>query len=605
MIKKLSLGKKLMAFSALFAVAIAIGTFVGWYAVRIVDTNAREISYEEYPAADALMESEIELQALIAKINGLFNTWNTSDIEKIGREVEQVYIPGVYEKITELESYSSKFSEGQTQQVIRDIREIVRLAGQAEAIQHRMHQYSYNDQGETNPLYLGLSARLLDHNIWLRELQSAIANDVTFTGETDPKLCKFGKFLSRYTVNNPEMEQYLPEIKEAHKKLHHSAIQVTNLQGSREQKLSVYEQQAVPAYETIDAAFRKVIRASRQQYNAAEQEKKSLVETFDRKAHSVASALKSLEGGIEDQIDELLGENSKFVGVVNRYLLVAGSIAVVFCLLLGWFLSKSITKPIQITIRKLIKSSESTGQGSKQISSASIELAEGASEQASAIEETSASLEQINAMAQQNTTSAQQATALSKETNDATNAGLTTMSEMQYSIEKVRESAQESSRIISTIDEIAFQTNLLALNAAVEAARAGEAGQGFAVVADEVRNLAQRAAEAASNTAELLEGSLKNTEQSVEIVGKMADEIENIGSRASKVNELVEEIALASNEQSEGINQLSAAISQIDQVTQGNAANAEETSSSAEHLQNQSDRLLEIVDTLTRIIYGW
>lgn len=427
-----------------------------------------------------------------------------------------MHIPAMNQKVADLESYAHKFSGDRVQDITRDMERVISLAARAGEIQHRLSQYSYSESGETNPLYLILSARLLDHNIWLRDLQYAITSGEKFTGQTDPARCKFGGFLSQYTVNNPEMEQYLPAIREAHKKLHNSAIAVNELEGSVQEKFALYEQQAVPAYEKIDDVFQKVITASRKKYTEAEDDKQALLATFDTKAHTVESELKSMEMSVANKIDGLLSENSVLVGVVNRYLLIAGGIAVVLCLLLGWIVSKSITTPIQITIKKFIESSESTGEGSKQISNASIELTEGVSEQASAIEETSASLEQINAMAQQNTSNAQKATAVSKETNDATNAGLTTMSEMQFSIEKVRESAEESSRIISTI----------------------------------------------------------------------------------------EEIALASNEQSEGLSQLSAAIVQIDQVTQQNAANAEETSSSAEHLQGQSHRLLEIMNTLTRIVYS-
>ena len=241
---------------------------------------------------------------------------------------------------------------------------------------------------------------------------------------------------------------------------------------------------------------------------------------------------------------------------------------------------------------------EATNQissASNQISAGSQSLAEGASEQASSIEEISSSLEEISSQTKQNADNATQANTLSSSARSSAEKGNGAMAKMSEAIEKIKNSSDETSKIVKTIDEIAFQTNLLALNAAVEAARAGEAGKGFAVVAEEVRNLAQRSAEAAKNTSELIEGSVKNADEGVKITKSVAEALGEIVEGASKVNDLVSEIAAAAKEQTQGIEQVSTAIEQMNKVTQLNASNSEESASAAEELNSQAEELMRMI----------
>jgi methyl-accepting chemotaxis protein len=178
------------------------------------------------------------------------------------------------------------------------------------------------------------------------------------------------------------------------------------------------------------------------------------------------------------------------------------------------------------------------------------------------------------------------------------------MGEMVGAMAAIKASSDNIAKIIKTIDEIAFQTNILALNAAVEAARAGEAGAGFAVVANEVRALAQRAAQAAKETAEKIDDSIVKSSKGMEISAKVAEGLKEINSKTKQVNELVIEIATASKEQNQGLGQITTAVSQMDQVTQSNAGSAEETAAAAEELNAQATALLETVSELTKLVGG-
>jgi methyl-accepting chemotaxis protein len=238
---------------------------------------------------------------------------------------------------------------------------------------------------------------------------------------------------------------------------------------------------------------------------------------------------------------------------------------------------------------------EQVASGSNQISAGSQTLSQGAQEQASSIEEVSSSLEEMAAMTKQNAENANQAKSLAGAAQKSSEQGNEAMGRMAKAIDMIKKSSDETAKIVKTIDEIAFQTNLLALNAAVEAARAGEAGRGFAVVAEEVRNLAQRSAEAAKNTASLIEGSVKNSEGGVIISDEVAKFLREITDGSRKVNDLVAEIAAASNEQNKGIDQVNIAVNQMNQVVQQNAANSEESASAAEEMASQSQELQAMI----------
>ncbi|MBW2015875.1 MAG: Cache 3/Cache 2 fusion domain-containing protein [Deltaproteobacteria bacterium] len=299
--------------------------------------------------------------------------------------------------------------------------------------------------------------------------------------------------------------------------------------------------------------------------------------------------------------------NEEFLGTAssirNRIFLLGGGLLIA-AVLGAIFFARSISRSIQRIIQGLSEGAEQMASAASQVSSASQSLAEASSEQAASLEETSSSLEEMSSMTKQNADHATEADNLMKEANSIVGKANGSMKDLIQAMEEITKSSEETSNIIRTIDEIAFQTNLLALNAAVEAARAGEAGAGFAVVADEVRNLAMRAAEAAKNTAILIEDTVKSIKDGSELVARTNEEFSQVSQSAAKVGELVGEIAAASTEQARGIEQINSAVAEMDKVVQQNAANAEESASASEEMSAQAEQMKAMVKELTALIQG-
>lgn len=261
-----------------------------------------------------------------------------------------------------------------------------------------------------------------------------------------------------------------------------------------------------------------------------------------------------------------------------------GFVMVFAGIFLVFYVPRRIVRSLDFGIERLARGVMLASQASGEISEVSAELASGASNQAASIQETSASLEEISSMVRKNAENAREASLLSTENTNRAELCSNEMLDMATAIVDVLDASEETQKIVRVIDEIAFQTNLLALNAAVEAARAGEAGAGFAVVADEVRNLAIRAAEAARITTSHIRNIAAKIGEANDIVGKTVDAFAKVGENTMKVNVLLNEIAEATNEQAQGIEQVTTAILGIDQVVQTNAAEAERSSSASREM---------------------
>lgn len=270
----------------------------------------------------------------------------------------------------------------------------------------------------------------------------------------------------------------------------------------------------------------------------------------------------------------------------------------------GIFLSLNISRRMSGIAMSVADGAGNISAASTQVASSAQSVASGSQQQAASIEETSSSLEELAAMTKQNADNTKTVAQLMNETKNLVSKAANGTETMDAAMREIKSASDQTSKIIKTIDEIAFQTNLLALNAAVEAARAGEAGKGFAVVAEEVRNLAMRAAEAAKNTGALIEENVNRVAGGVQIVEGLKNALGEVTDASGKVASLVTEIAAASDEQSKGIEQINVAVTQMNQVTQANAANAEESASASEEMSGQAESMSDLVNQMMAVING-
>lgn len=434
-----------------------------------------------------------------------------------------------------------------------------------------------NEMVGKNELIQTLAKREIDHLNWANKVSELFIDDTVteLKVQTDDHKCAFGKWLygdGRKTAENqvPQLTSILKEMEGCHSALHTSAIEIKKCYESAETEKAgqIYLEQTCPSLKQVQTLL-------------------------GQACDHVETAVQTV--------------NTETLQMSKTTQFAIGTIAVT-AVVVGLFCAYYITRRIVMVLRRIIASlqdgASQVAAASGQVSSASQSLAEGTTEQAAGLEETSSSLEEMSSMTKQNADNAQQADTLSSQSQQSAQSGSEAMRRMSNAINDIQRSSDETAKIIKVIDEIAFQTNLLALNAAVEAARAGEAGKGFAVVAEEVRNLAMRSADAAKNTADMIQESVKNSQNGVTISAEVSKMLDEIVDSTQKTSDLVGEISAASSEQAQGIDQVNTAVSQMDKVTQQNAANAEESASASEELSAQAESMQEIVWNLSALVGG-
>jgi methyl-accepting chemotaxis protein len=310
-----------------------------------------------------------------------------------------------------------------------------------------------------------------------------------------------------------------------------------------------------------------------------------IIETTVRRDEAIALLLNEVSPSLIGEIDLIRSDLVKaradlgaLLAERNRralFVILAGAgLATLGGLVGGWFIARSITRPLRAVVDNLADAVEQVSSASNHVAQSSQTVAAGCSEQAAALEEIASSLEEMASMTRQGANNAGQSSTLAGANTQFARESSTAMQQIIASMNQMSASSVQTQKIVKTIDEIAFQTNLLALNAAVEAARAGEVGAGFAVVADEVRNLAIRAATAAKDTASLIETIVDQITRNSEMINRTGVQFEQVSANSGKIEQLVNQ-----------------AVAQVDQVTQSNAASAEETASAAEEMKRQSEVL--------------
>jgi len=472
-----------------------------------------------------------------------------------------------------------------------------------------------------------LQARLLDHFNWAQAVSTSISQGQRITVETDPKRCAFGEFLNSeenraLMAKDPEyramMEQVIPE----HDALHQSVIQL-NRMNNQSQRTQYFQQETLEHLNNVQDIFNQVIHKE----ETILEKQQAVTDYFEQNTLPLLARMEegfaSTQNIMYTQGSELETEASRLTRLQNVVIwsgIVAG---IILGILLGLRITrqvirqlgsepeeiadiadqisggnllvefderkpqgvyksmKEMSQNLQRIMSDIRNASVQVSSGSNQISSSSEELSSGANEQAAGTEEVSSSMEQLAANIQQNTENAQQADEIAKKAaKDASDGG--------ESVDETVQAMHIIAEKIGIIEDIARNTNMLALNAAIEAARAGEAGKGFAVVASEVRKLAENSGKAAGEITEISQNSVKAAERAGELINHLIPDIQ-------KTSELVQEITMASQEQSRGAEQINKAIQQLDSVIQQNASASEEMASMSEELNSQADLMHESV----------
>lgn len=650
MFKNRALGAKIISgFLAVIALVIGAGV-AGYFGVVTVGNALHRVANEEAPIIDASMEMKMAvgegkmLGDELKSATAVMATYDGSQIDGIVKHFEKT--------MARFDTFAAGILHGgevEGQAIIEtDNAELASLVRQAEELHDKSFQPAFNNLKETGR---GLIEAKAARDKAMEAVEAEYGKLVPITenfekmvrAEVDKKTAAADTAEKAKQIMTEEVpladcameikfaiaqsRLVLEEIAQAD-----SEEQITSQVLKFDQTIKTFDEFAAAVREGGEIDGEKIVATNNEKIRQAAEQADKLHGNFQAAAqtliakqlHMVAqtklaneSVVKLDEAG--ESMDSLLAKVEQLSGqemaeakrdamtartsaIWLDIIIASGSVA--FGLAISLFLTRSITKPLNRVIEGLTVGAQQVAAASEQVSQSSQQMAEGSSEQASSLEETSSSLEEMSSMTRQNAENARQASERSNEARGAAEKSRDAMARMSGAITKIKTTSDETAKIVKTIDEIAFQTNLLALNAAVEAARAGDAGKGFAVVAEEVRNLAQRSAEAAKNTAALIEGAQRNADNGVSVSNEVEAILNEIVSGVQKVTHLIGDVSSASDQQAQGIDQINTAVAQMDKVVQSNAANSEESAAASEELSSQAIELMDMVNVLVRIARG-
>lgn len=492
---------------------------------------------------------------------------------------------------------------------------LVPLLQQIEAPHKNLHKTAVKikdtvQQGDPT-LPIALAKIEAAHLGWINRLYVALMNEQTQVKkfQTDPTACKLGKFMTSpqgkqaYAMGTPYFRELWDSLHTSHNKMHTTGSKVKTLLENND-----FKQARAITRDIITLNLNSTVSILVEMQAESVFQLESMKKAKDIYYTETIPALKEVQKGLENirfvvaknimTDKEMLHSASQTRSIAMTVTAVAVLLGIIF----AFFTSKSITSALTAIVQRMSSSSDLVSTISGQIAISSRAGADGAADQAANLETTSSALEEINALSGQNAENTKQAETTMSEVKIAMDKADSSITALLGSMKEITKASLETKTIVKTIDEIAFQTNLLALNAAVEAARAGEVGAGFAVVADEVRNLAMRAAEAASKTSALIDGTVEKIQAGSQQTIATNDTFKEATEAAAKVSVLISEISLASTEQTTGISHINASIGQIDQVTQDSAAHAGENATASEQLTEQATGMVEVVLALQKMV---
>jgi methyl-accepting chemotaxis protein len=599
-----TIGKKLIVSFLSVAAITAVVAGVGYFGAVSSSESANEIGKVRLPSVVSLQDVEIEAQ----NIRGTLRTLTNPMLDQAARDRQYQNLATARDRY--LEAWGTYEPLPQTdEEAVMWEKFVPKWEKWKEHNNHFMGLCKQVDESDIlNPTALRAELEMFrgDHYKVATQVLEMIQTGEEFDGGESDTGCNLGKWQADFHTKNDALQAALHEIDAPHAEFHKCVREIKQLvkAGDKDAAMKLYVERMMPA---ANAEFAAMDKMRDEAARVQKVQNEAIAYAMNEVTQSQREAINDLREivGLNDEIAHHEATDSVEQAASQKVILaVAGIAGVVTAIGLGIWISRGINRVLTRIAGSLAEGASQVASAAGQVSSASQSLAEGASEQAAGIEETTSSVEEMTSMTKQNAGNADQAKTLAATADDLSNRGTTSMEKMSKAIEDIKSSSDETGKIVKTIDEIAFQTNLLALNAAVEAARAGEAGKGFAVVAEEVRNLAQRSAEAAKNTAQMIEEAVRNSENGVSISQEVSEVLQQLSEGNRKVNDLVAEIASASNDQSQGIEQINTAVNQMDQVTQSNAANAEESASAAEQLSAQAEELRSSVAELQMLVRG-
>jgi methyl-accepting chemotaxis protein len=602
MFRSRKLTAKLMAaFLLVAAVNLVIGV-VGWFGVSRMSDSVNRIAKDHLPGVEAVLTLEdatstitvAERTLLSTKISARQRGEQYARLGEAWAAAERAFaindaLPKAPAEQALWKDFKTAWAEWKTSHdsVIVNARKL-------------------DDTTILDPMDLKFTVMSLEYDLslWLSGLSEALIREKPFTGVMDPDQTAIGKFLKTFTSGNRELSAQVAAIRDPYLRLFGEAKAINRaFKGfDVEEARNIFKIQVKSDTAKIMGSFTQISAAADASNRVYEVISDASLSRSAKSLQQIEQLLGKIKGLKLNASDMFSARADSSAFWTKNLALGAAVLGVLVALALGFASSVTIVRPLLRAVEGLRDSSLQVNTVSERVSMVSQTLAGGASQQAASLEETFTTLEQMSAMTQRNAESAKEADTLANQARAQANQGRESMARMEKVINQIKESSDETVKIIKTIDEIAFQTNLLALNAAVEAARAGDAGRGFAVVAEEVRNLAQRSAVAAKSTSDLIAGSRERAETGVHMADEVAKALDQVNESVQKVGDLIGKVSAASQEQARGVTQVNQALAQMDKVTQSNAATAEQNASSSSELSSQAGLVNSIVTSLGLLI---